>query len=86
MSATITGISRITWEAEPTFLVQITHIAHGLNGCRRGLLVDENCLIWHQGKSEYRLWAMRYVECSEIIDEIFPRNRCAPATCDEKGE
>jgi hypothetical protein len=39
---------------------------------------------WHpasQGKGS----SQHVVECGDMIDEIFPRNRCASATCNEKG-
>jgi hypothetical protein len=84
MSATITGISR-TGDVEPLLLVPDHQYCSWIKWPPAGgLLVDENCMDIR--KNLNRFLEMRYVECGDMIDEIFPGNRCAPPTRNEKGE
>jgi hypothetical protein len=56
--------------------------SHGSDACRRcgGFLVDEHCMDLDVGPNRvgYRFWAMRCVQCGDVIDETILRNRLAP--------
>lgn len=53
--------------------------AHHVGVCRRcgGFLVDEHCMDLDLGEDRagYRSWAMRCVQCGDLIDETILRNR-----------
>ncbi len=53
--------------------------AHHVDVCRRcgGFLVDDHCMdldLW-EDRAGYRSWAMRCVQCGDLIDETILRNR-----------
>lgn len=78
MNATMTCSSCVTREVDDTpSYAPVTHSAHGASACLRcgGLLVDEHCMDSGGG---YRLWAMRCVQCGDLIDETILVNRYAP--------
>ncbi len=53
--------------------------AHHVGVCRRcgGFLVDDHCMDLDLGEDRagYRSWAMRCVQCGDLIDETILRNR-----------
>lgn len=57
----------------------VPQTAQNLGACRRcgGFLVDEHCMDLDIGESgrRFRLWAMRCVQCGDMIDETILRNR-----------
>ncbi len=49
----------------------------GSPSCTRcgGLLVDERCMDIGESLGGYWFWAMRCVQCGDIVDEVILRNR-----------
>jgi len=80
MSAATTGNSRTTHGTKSTpSRWPFNHSAHGLDACRRcgGFLVNEHCMDLDigEGRGKQRFWAMRCIQCGDMIDEIILRNR-----------
>ncbi len=75
MNATTTYIPCVSLDVESTpshgF---VTHSVPVSSACRRcgGLLVGEHCM---DNGGGYRLWAMRCIQCGDIIDETILVNR-----------
>lgn len=48
-------------------------------GCGRcgGLLVGERCMDIGESLGGYWFWAMRCIQCGDIVDEVILRNRSA---------
>lgn len=42
-----------------------------------GLLVDERCMDIGESMGGYWFWAMRCIQCGDIVDEVILRNRSA---------
>ena len=57
----------------------VTHTSHHAETCGRcgGLVVDDHCMDLDigAGREGYRFWAMRCVQCGDMIDETILRNR-----------
>ena len=87
MIATLPSISRVRQDVENTpSLARIPSPASELIGCQRcgGNLVNEYCMDIGEGGSGHRLWAMRCIQCGDIIDETILRNRLASVETLEK--
>lgn len=48
--------------------------------CERcgGLMIDERCMDIGESLGGYWFWAMRCIQCGDIVDEVILRNRCRP--------
>lgn len=58
-----------------------THAAHQSGKCRRcgGFLVDDHCMdLQRNSENGFSSWAMRCLQCGDIIDEAILRNRYFP--------
>ncbi len=69
-----------------------THRTQTLNICRRcgGFLVDEHCmdvdLAIGENRQGNKFWAMRCVQCGDLIDATILRNRYARRQSDAKNQ
>ncbi|MCS6288803.1 MAG: hypothetical protein H8K10_07475 [Nitrospira sp.] len=43
-----------------------------------GLMIDERCMDIGESLGGYWFWAMRCIQCGDIVDEVILRNRCRP--------
>ncbi|MBP8153638.1 MAG: hypothetical protein KAX87_00030 [Nitrospira sp.] len=50
------------------------------SGCARcgGLMIGERCMDIGESLGGYWFWAMRCIQCGDIVDEVILRNRCRP--------
>jgi hypothetical protein len=70
----------------------VTHRTQTLNICRRcgGYLVDEHCmdvdLAIGENRQGNKFWAMRCVQCGDLIDETILRNRYARRQSDADNQ
>ncbi|MBL8069550.1 MAG: hypothetical protein JNM35_00500 [Nitrospira sp.] len=50
------------------------------SGCARcgGLMIGERCMDIGESLGGYWFWAMRCIQCGDIVDEVIMRNRCRP--------
>jgi hypothetical protein len=48
--------------------------------CERcgGLMIGERCMDIGESLGGYWFWAMRCIQCGDIVDEVILRNRCRP--------
>lgn len=80
MGVTTTGIFGVARNGVSTHSRRpVPRISDGPDSCRRcgGFLVDEHCMESDIGPSQpgYTFWAMRCVQCGDMIDETILRNR-----------
>lgn len=82
MRTTTTGISRDTRDAKSIPSRPATYSPHTSGACRRcgGFLVDEDCMELDIGERRggAGCWAMRCVQCGDMIDETILCNRYMP--------
>ncbi|MEP6960256.1 MAG: hypothetical protein ABI980_16140 [Nitrospirota bacterium] len=80
MIATMTRISCVAQDVDDASSHgQVTHFAAESVACQRcgGLLVDEYCMDIGEGGGGNRSWAMRCIQCGDIIDQTILLNRQA---------
>ena len=82
MGVTTTGIFGVARKGGSTHSRRpVPRISDGWDSCRRcgGFLVDEHCMELNIEPSQpgYKFWAMRCVQCGDVIDETILRNRYA---------